>query len=89
MNFYGNLMAKASNVDVERLYLGMDFGTSGARYALIDKHGTIHADGKREYPLYMVSNFVVGIFLSNLYHCSLLRIVLHPPSFVYLKYLRM
>lgn len=37
----------------ERLYLGMDFGTSGARYALIDKEGTIHAEGKREYPLYM------------------------------------
>ncbi|KAF4375456.1 hypothetical protein F8388_024115 [Cannabis sativa] len=37
----------------ERLYLGMDFGTSGARFALIDKQGTIHAEGKREYPLYM------------------------------------
>ncbi|XP_059435355.1 D-ribulose kinase-like [Corylus avellana] len=36
----------------ERLYLGMDFGTSGARFALIDKQGTIHAEGKREYPLY-------------------------------------
>lgn len=40
----------------ERLYLGMDFGTSGARYALIDKQGQIHAEGKREYPLYMVIN---------------------------------
>lgn len=37
----------------ERLYLGMDFGTSGARYALIDMEGTIRAEGKREYPLYM------------------------------------
>ncbi|KAE8667392.1 Xylulose kinase-1 isoform 2 [Hibiscus syriacus] len=37
----------------ERLYLGMDFGTSGARYALIDKQGTIHAEGKREYPQYL------------------------------------
>ncbi|XP_059654086.1 D-ribulose kinase [Cornus florida] len=37
----------------ERLYLGMDFGTSGARYALIDKEGAICAEGKREYPLYM------------------------------------
>ena len=38
-----------------RLYLGMDFGTSGARFALIDKQGTIQAQGKREYPLlYMV-----------------------------------
>ncbi|KAL9671883.1 hypothetical protein QQ045_009456 [Rhodiola kirilowii] len=52
-------MAKATRVSengrdcVERLYLGMDFGTSGARYALIDKYGAILADGKREYPLYM------------------------------------
>lgn len=38
----------------ESLYLGMDFGTSGARYALIDKQGKIHAEGKREYPQYMV-----------------------------------
>lgn len=38
----------------ERLYLGMDFGTSGARYALIDNHGLIHAQGKRDYPNYMV-----------------------------------
>ncbi|GAV74147.1 FGGY_N domain-containing protein/FGGY_C domain-containing protein [Cephalotus follicularis] len=37
----------------KELCLGMDFGTSGARYALIDKQGTIHAQGKREYPLYM------------------------------------
>ncbi|KAL2927252.1 D-ribulose kinase, partial [Bienertia sinuspersici] len=35
----------------ERLYLGMDFGTSGARYALIDKQGLIHGEAKREYPL--------------------------------------
>ncbi|CAN0891373.1 D-ribulose kinase [Linum grandiflorum] len=36
----------------ERLYLGMDFGTSGARYAIIDKQGTLHSQGKREYPIY-------------------------------------
>ncbi|XP_038902243.1 D-ribulose kinase isoform X1 [Benincasa hispida] len=35
-----------------RLYLGMDFGTSGARFALIDKEGDVCAEGKREYPLY-------------------------------------
>ncbi|CAK9326485.1 unnamed protein product [Citrullus colocynthis] len=35
-----------------RLYLGMDFGTSGARFALIDKDGDVCAEGKREYPLY-------------------------------------
>ncbi|KAM5551590.1 hypothetical protein ABKV19_026438 [Rosa sericea] len=37
----------------ERLYLGLDFGTSGARFAVIDKRGIIHAEGKREYPLFM------------------------------------
>ncbi|CAM0871053.1 unnamed protein product [Alopecurus aequalis] len=31
------------------LYLGIDFGTSGARYALIDKQGAIHSEGKRTY----------------------------------------
>lgn len=34
----------------EPLYLGIDFGTSGARYALVDKHGAIHSEGKRTYP---------------------------------------
>lgn len=38
----------------EQLYLGLDFGTSGARFALIDRGGTIHAQGKRVYPLYKV-----------------------------------
>ncbi|KAF8690749.1 hypothetical protein HU200_041133 [Digitaria exilis] len=31
------------------LYLGIDFGTSGARYALIDGRGAIHSEGKRAY----------------------------------------
>lgn len=39
----------------ERLYLGLDFGTSGARFAIIDKDGTIQTEAKREYPLYLVS----------------------------------
>lgn len=43
-----------SILDGKRLYLGMDFGTSGARYTLIDKDGIIHAERKREYPMYMV-----------------------------------
>ncbi|KAL4304290.1 hypothetical protein GQ457_10G024770 [Hibiscus cannabinus] len=42
----------------ERLYLGMDFGTSGARFALIDKQGTVHAEGKRGYPQYMKDDSV-------------------------------
>ncbi|KAK7264247.1 hypothetical protein RJT34_31853 [Clitoria ternatea] len=37
----------------ERLYLGLDFGTSGARFAIIDKHGTVQAEAKREYPIYL------------------------------------
>ncbi|KAI9182150.1 hypothetical protein LWI28_022581 [Acer negundo] len=40
-------------VSDQRLYLGMDFGTSGARFALIDKHGTIFSEAKREYPKYI------------------------------------
>lgn len=40
-----------------RLYLGMDFGTSGARFALIDKDGDVCAEGKREYPLYKVREY--------------------------------
>lgn len=47
---------KDANADFEvgkRLYLGMDFGTSGARYALIDEQGNILAEGKREYSLFM------------------------------------
>lgn len=43
--------AMAFGSNQERLYLGMDFGTSGARFAVIDKEGTIHAQGKKEYPL--------------------------------------
>ncbi|CAN6209940.1 unnamed protein product [Urochloa humidicola] len=31
------------------LYLGIDFGTSGARYALIDRQGAIHSEGRRPY----------------------------------------
>ncbi|KAK9677811.1 hypothetical protein RND81_11G169200 [Saponaria officinalis] len=42
------------NNDYERLYLGMDFGTSGARYALINKLGVIKAEAKRDYPLHLV-----------------------------------
>uniref|UniRef100_A0A5B6YTM2 D-ribulose kinase n=1 Tax=Davidia involucrata TaxID=16924 RepID=A0A5B6YTM2_DAVIN len=50
-------MTSDFDLDVgERLYLGMDFGTSGARYALINKEGTIFAEGKREYPQYLVTS---------------------------------
>ncbi|XP_028765628.1 D-ribulose kinase isoform X1 [Neltuma alba] len=36
----------------QRLYLGLDFGTSGARFAAIDEDGAIQTEAKREYPLY-------------------------------------
>jgi len=45
---------KNQNAEVARLYLGFDFGTSGARFAIIDKDGAVQAEAKREYPLYMV-----------------------------------
>ncbi|KAI9123994.1 hypothetical protein K1719_005294 [Acacia pycnantha] len=34
------------------LYLGLNFGTSGARFSAIDKNGTIQAEAQREYPWY-------------------------------------
>jgi len=51
----------------ERLYLGLDFGTSGARFAIIDIGGTIQAEAKRPYPLYSVS--FSFHFKINLTHC--------------------
>ncbi|KAK9184474.1 hypothetical protein WN943_024824 [Citrus x changshan-huyou] len=39
----------------ERLYLGMDFGTSGARFAIINKDGTILSEGKKEYPKFTIN----------------------------------
>ncbi|XP_051146451.1 D-ribulose kinase [Andrographis paniculata] len=49
----GNVNMELGLESEERLYLGMDFGTSGARYAVIDQEGSICAEGKREYPLLM------------------------------------
>nr|XP_010918970.2 D-ribulose kinase isoform X2 [Elaeis guineensis] len=40
----------------KQLYLGIDFGTSGARYVLIDKQGTIRSEIKRTYPQPLVGN---------------------------------
>lgn len=64
-----SLRAGKVNMDVDpeglgKLYLGMDFGTSGARYALIDKEGKIRAEGKREYPLYMVCSLLLRFLLN-------------------------
>ncbi|CAH8262981.1 unnamed protein product [Arabidopsis lyrata] len=56
--FYSNLgrssdfivMSDNKGTNFEKLYLGMDFGTSGARFTVIDEQGEIKAQGKREYP---------------------------------------
>lgn len=45
---------KQQQLQDEKLYLGLDFGTSGARFAVIDIGGTIQAEAKRHYPLYSV-----------------------------------
>lgn len=60
--FYCNLgrssdfrvMAGNKGTNFEKLYLGMDFGTSGARFTVIDDQGAIKAEGKREYHPFMV-----------------------------------
>lgn len=58
--FYSNLgrvmadMSGNGGTKLEKLYLGMDFGTSGARFTVIDEQGGIRAEGKREYPPFMV-----------------------------------
>ncbi|XP_019056889.1 PREDICTED: uncharacterized protein LOC104804117 [Tarenaya hassleriana] len=46
-------MAGNGGIRAERLYLGMDFGTSGARFSVIDDRGGVRAEGKREYPRFM------------------------------------
>lgn len=66
MQFRKNNCIKSSSTNfeiVEKLYLGMDFGTSGARYAIIDKEGIIYSEGKREYPMFMV-RFISFDFLN-------------------------
>ncbi|PWA81888.1 xylulose kinase-1 [Artemisia annua] len=48
----------SSSTDVEigeKLYLGMDFGTSGPRYAIIDKQGIMHSEGKKEHLVSLIS----------------------------------
>lgn len=46
---------------LEKLYLGMDFGTSGARFTVIDDQGMIRAEGKREYPPFMIEGRKHGL----------------------------
>lgn len=40
---------RAEDAVATPLFLGIDFGTSGARYALIDRQGAIHSEAKRAY----------------------------------------
>ncbi|XP_072982890.1 D-ribulose kinase [Typha latifolia] len=47
-----------NNHGSKKLYLGIDFGTSGARYVLIDKQGDIHSENKRTYSRHCVDNTV-------------------------------
>lgn len=47
-------MSGNKGTNFENLYLGMDFGTSGARFTVIDEQGEIKAQGKREYPPFIV-----------------------------------
>lgn len=50
----------SGGTDGAPLFLGIDFGTSGARYALIDKQGVIRSEGKRAYApvrVWFPSNF--------------------------------
>jgi sugar (pentulose or hexulose) kinase len=46
-------MSGNKGTNYEKLYLGMDFGTSGGRFTVIDEQGEIKAQGKREYPPFM------------------------------------
>jgi sugar (pentulose or hexulose) kinase len=46
-------MSGNKGTNYEKLYLGMDFGTSGGRFTVIDEQGESKAQGKREYPPFM------------------------------------
>ena len=61
----------SSSTDVEigeKLYLGMDFGTSRPRrYAITEKQGIMHSEEKKEHPLFMVS--FISFKLKNMCIC--------------------
>lgn len=61
------VMSVNKGTNFEKLYLGMDFGTSGARFTVIDEQGEIKAQGKREYPPFMVK---LSLYI---YHIQILR----------------
>ncbi|XP_045822245.1 D-ribulose kinase isoform X2 [Trifolium pratense] len=53
MSLSNNRSSNKKQLEGESLYLGLDFGTSGARFAIIDIVGTIQAEAKRNYPIYL------------------------------------
>lgn len=53
----------------DRRYVGLDFGTSGARVMVIDDHGSIQANAKRGYPVSFSGN-----------HFSCISRLSSPPS---------
>lgn len=69
-------MAGNGGTKLGKLYLGMDFGTSGARFTVIDEQGGIRAQGKREYPPFMVMICLIsGLFWISLCQCKLVFLV--------------
>lgn len=63
----GSVDSMSGNGLEEKLYLGMDFGTSGARFTVIDEQGVIRAEGKREYPPFLVNKNKLYASLTSLY----------------------
>jgi len=61
--FYSDFRVMSGNkgTNYEKLYLGMDFGTSGGRFTVIDEQGEIKAQGKREYPPFMIERRKHGL----------------------------
>lgn len=57
----GDSVDRSGGNGLEKLYLGMDFGTSGARFTVIDEQGVIRAEGKREYPPFMIEGRRYGL----------------------------
>ncbi|WCJ40914.1 D-ribulose kinase [Euphorbia peplus] len=73
------IMAHLNNKDdtAERLYLGMDFGTSGARFSLIDNQGIIHSQGNSDYPLFKSED---TIDLANSWKTTLFSLLEDVPN---------
>jgi predicted NBD/HSP70 family sugar kinase len=75
-------MKKGAENTSKGLYLGIDFGTSGARYALIDDQGNLCSERKRAYP-------EVILCVSKILQTCNFRNKLYSPqtAYIFLKYL--